>query len=148
MLLLLGRLSIGCVGRTTAVSACMCASLNQTSNPLLPTCHLHQLCVDAPEEGPEGAVEEEPFAWAPPMGLITASPFAFASCFLCQLLMVSRLSSQPLSTGMGLRDRGFTLTRWELVCKIALKITNNIIALRSVRRGLRELLKINRFLPK
>jgi hypothetical protein len=52
---LLGRLTIGCMGRTTA---CTCASLNQRSlcNLLLPTCHLHSLCEDAPEEGPEGPV--------------------------------------------------------------------------------------------
>ena len=53
---LMGRLPIGCMGRMTAVSACTCASLNQRSDFLLTTCHLHQLCVDAPKEGPEGPV--------------------------------------------------------------------------------------------
>ena len=56
LLLLLGRLAIGCMRRTTAVSACMCASLNQRSNLLLPTCHQHLFWMDAPEGGPEGAV--------------------------------------------------------------------------------------------
>ena len=34
----------------------LCASLSQRSNLLLPTCYLHSLCEDVPEEGPEGAV--------------------------------------------------------------------------------------------
>ena len=51
------------------MSACTCASLNQRSNLLLPTCHLDSLCVDASEEGPEGDVRGgglflEPHAWA------------------------------------------------------------------------------------
>ena len=38
------------------VLACVRESLNQRSNPLLPTCHLHYFCVDAPKQGPEGTV--------------------------------------------------------------------------------------------
>ena len=92
----------------------MCASLNQRSNPLT-TCHLHQPCVDASEEGPEGAVRGrglllEQHAWAPHGPLLSALPLAFDSCFWklplqlplsLQLLVVSLLSSQPLSWGTG-----------------------------------------------
>ena len=67
------------MGRMTSVSARMCASLNQRSNLLLPTCHLHSLCVDAPEEGPEGPVRGEACSWGRPTRLFTASFLAFAS---------------------------------------------------------------------
>jgi len=43
LLLLLCRLPIGLMGRTTAMSVCTCASINQKSNLFLPTCHLHSL---------------------------------------------------------------------------------------------------------
>jgi hypothetical protein len=81
----------------TAVSACTCASLNQRSNPLLPTCHFLQLCVDAPKEGPEGSMRGgglflEQHAWTPTGLFITALPLQ-ASCFLYQLLSCLSLSS-------------------------------------------------------
>jgi len=95
----------------------MCAPLNQRSSPLLPTCQLHHLHVDAPEEGPEEAVRGGAGrrGEAVCMGAPRASPLAFAPCFLCQLpklplplqlLVVSLLSSQPLRRGMGLREEG------------------------------------------
>jgi len=80
---LMGRMPFGCMGRMTAVSAC---TLNQRSNPLLPTCHLHELCVEAPKEGPEGAVRGgglflEQHAWTPHGPLHSRAP---CLC-LCQL---------------------------------------------------------------
>jgi hypothetical protein len=115
---LLDRLAIGCMGRTTAVSACMCTSLNQRSNLLLPTCHLHSLYEDAPEEGAEGAVKQEGLfleqrAWVP-HGPLHHSRAPCLCLILCQLpelpfpllLMASLLSSQPLSWGLGLQGQG------------------------------------------
>ena len=96
----------------TAVSACTCASLNQRSNPLLPTCHFLQLCVDAPKEGPEGSMRGgglflEQHTWTPhgPLhhslalaGLLLPLP-APELPLPQQPLMVAE---QPLSRGMGL----------------------------------------------
>ena len=114
---LLGRLTIGCMGRTTAYT---CASLNQRSNLLLPTCQQHSLWLDAPEKEPEGAVRggglfleprERPTQSHVHTTTQVHSSTAPAPLFLCQLpelplplqpLMVSLLSGQPLSWGQGL----------------------------------------------
>ena len=89
---------------------------------LLPTCHLHQLCVDAPREGPKGRAGErrrlvlgaacmdaprassQPRPFPLPMPLHSRAPcLCLCLCQLpelplpLQLLMVPQLSCQPLS---------------------------------------------------
>jgi len=108
------------MGKMTAVGACTCASLNQRSNLLLPTCQQHSLWLDAPEKEPEGAVRggglfleprERPTQSHVHTTTQVHSSTAPAPLFLCQLpelplplqpLMVSLLSGQPLSWGQGL----------------------------------------------
>ena len=80
--------------------------------------HLHSLCEDATEEGPEGALGGgglflKQHAWAPHGPLHSRAPsLCLCLCQLpelflpLQLLKASLLSSQPLSRGMGLREQG------------------------------------------
>ena len=133
-----GCWAIGCMGRTTAVSASTCASLNQRSSLLLPTCHLHSLCEDAPEEGPEGAVRGgglflEQHAWAPRGPLHSRAP-SLCLC-LCQLpelplplqLHMATLLSSPSAGEWGFKNRagGFKSTHWKAIFRSALKTTKN-----------------------
>ena len=99
------------------MSACTCASLNQRSNPLLPTCHLHELRVDGPKEGPEGPVRGgglflRQHAWTHHARASSSQPCPLqASCFLCQLLSCLSLSSfswslsSPSAGKWGFEDR-------------------------------------------
>ena len=136
------------------MNASTCASLNQRSNLLLLTCHLHSLCEDAPVEGPEWAVGGgglflEQHAWVPHRPLHSRAP-SLCLC-LCQLpelplplqFLMAPLLSSPSAGDWGFEDRarGFKSAHWEAIFKSALTI-NNCLPLNPVRRGLRELLKI------
>ena len=72
------------------MSACTCASLTNQRNSLpLPTCHLHSLCVDAPEEGPEEAMRGGGLlvlgtAQAPHRPLASASASSLSCLSLCR----------------------------------------------------------------
>ena len=140
------------------MNASTCASLNQRSNLLLLTCHLHSLCEDAPVEGPEWAVGGgglflEQHAWVPHRPLHSRAPsLCLCLCQLpelplpLQLLMVPLLSSQPISWGQGLQGRvrgsnqdtlGAQFQKHPQTTKNYQFITSN-----SVWRGPRELFKI------
>ena len=98
-------------------------SINEAT--LLPTCHLHQLCVDAPREGPGGPVRGgglflEQHAWTPHgplhsrapslcLCLFTAAPLAFAyasASFLSCLSLCSFSWSLSWAASLSARDRG------------------------------------------
>jgi len=97
----------------TAVSTC---TLDQRSNLILPTCHLHSLCVDAPEKGPKRAARGGSLlvlgAARAPYGPLQGLAPCLCLCQLpelplpLQFLLVSLLSSQPLSWGLGLQEQG------------------------------------------
>jgi len=145
----------------------------QRSNPLVPTCHCHQLCVDAPEEGPAGAVRGGGLslvlhAWAPHrQGLfITALPLAMPLAFSASSLSCLSPSSfswslylgaASLSAGdWGFKNRARGASNWQAGKPFYFpflpfnkhKTTKKFFTLNSVRRGLREVIKQFRFLAK
>jgi hypothetical protein len=102
---------------TAVIALLACASLNQRSNPLLPTCYLHSLCEDVrmpQKKGLKGLWEEEACPWRCMHGrLFTAAPlaFAYASASFLRVLSLCSFSwtlcweASPSAGGRGLENR-------------------------------------------
>ena len=129
---LLGRLLIGCMGRTTAFWMLPWIKEATLSYPLA-------IFADSvwmlERKGLKGLWEEEACSCScmqrRPTGLFTAAPLAFAyasvsslSCLpLCSFSWPLCWTASPSAGERGFRNsaRGFTLARWELVSEITVK---------------------------
>ena len=133
---LMGRLPIGCMGRTTAsaVLACVRESLNQRSNPFTHLSSSLTVCVCPKGRGWRACERRRLVLGAACMDAPRASsaaPLAFAYASASSLSFLSLCSfscpsaerpASQLGTGAPKTGQGFTTrARWELILKTSLK---------------------------